>query len=41
MCLAGTVVGSWSLTQEMAGSSPFLNKNNIFVTEFGEKLQCD
>ena len=23
MCLAGTVVASWSLTQEVAGSSPF------------------
>ena len=22
MCLAGTVLASWSLTQEMAGSSP-------------------
>ena len=24
MCLAGTVVASWSLTQEVAGSSPFI-----------------
>ena len=23
MCLAGTVVACWSLTQEVAGSSPF------------------
>ena len=23
MCLAGTVVASWSLTHEVAGSSPF------------------
>ena len=23
MCLAGTVIASWSLTQEVAGSSPF------------------
>ena len=30
MCLAGAVVASWSLTQEMAGSNP------IFVTEFSE-----
>ena len=33
MCLAGTLVASWSLTQEVAGSSPF---TNIFVTEFRE-----
>ena len=26
MCLAGTVVGSWSLTQEVAGSNPFNDK---------------
>ena len=26
MCLAGSVVASWSLTQEMAGSSPFNEK---------------
>ena len=29
MCLAGTVVASWSLTQEVAGSSPF-TVNNFF-----------
>ena len=26
MCLAGAVVACWSLTQEMAGLSPFSNK---------------
>ena len=36
MCLAGSVVASWSLTQEMAGSSPFTVMTNIFVTEFSE-----
>ena len=29
MSLAGTVVGSWSLTQEVAGSSPFTVMKNI------------
>ena len=38
MCLAGTVVAAWSLTQEVAGSSPFTIMKNIFVTEFSEKL---
>ena len=32
MCLAGTVVASWSLTQEVA----FTVMTNIFVTEFNE-----
>ena len=36
MCLAGTVVASWSLTQEMAGSNPFTLITNIFVTAFSE-----
>ena len=36
MCLAGAVVASWSLTQELAGSSPFTVMENIFVTEFTE-----
>ena len=36
MCLAGTVAASWSLTQEVAGSSPFTVMTNIFVTEFSE-----
>ena len=29
MCLAGTVVASWSHTQEVAGSSPF-NDNYFY-----------
>ena len=29
MCLAGTVVASWSLTQEVAGSIPFTVMMNI------------
>ena len=31
MCLADAVVASWSLTQEVAGSSPFAIMTNIFV----------
>ena len=30
MCLAGTVVESWFLTQEVAGSSPF--NDNYFLS---------
>ena len=30
MCLAGAVVASWSLTQEVAGSNPFTVLTNIF-----------
>ena len=30
MCLAGTVVVSWSLTQEVASSNPFIVMTNIF-----------
>ena len=36
MCLAGTVVTSWFVTQEVASSSPFTVLTNIFVTEFSE-----
>ena len=36
MCLAGAVVASWSLTQEVAGSNPFNVMTNIFVTKFAE-----
>ena len=36
MCLAGAVVASWSLTQEVAGLSPFAVMTNIFVTGFSE-----
>ena len=39
MCLSGTVVAFWSLTQEMAGSSPFKVMTNIFVTEFSETFR--
>ena len=35
MCLAGAVVACWSLTQEVAGLSPF--NVIIFFTEFSEK----
>ena len=35
-CLAGTVVASQSLRQEVAGLSPFTVMTNIFVTEFAE-----
>ena len=47
MCLAGTVVASWSLTQVVAGSNPFTVLTNGFVAEFAEfsenikeKIQC-
>ena len=36
MCLAGAMVTSWSLTQEVAGSSPFTVMTNISVPEFSE-----
>ena len=36
MCLAGTVVAYWSLTQEVAASSPFTVMTNMLVTEFAE-----
>ena len=36
MCLAGALVASWSLTQEVAGLSLFTVMTNIFVTEFAE-----
>ena len=36
MCLAGTVVASWSLMQEVAGLRPFTVMTNTFVTEFAE-----
>ena len=29
MCIAGTVVTSWSLAQEVAGSTPFTVTKNI------------
>ena len=36
MCLAGTVVASCSLTQEVAGSNSFIVMTDVFVTEFAE-----
>ena len=33
MCLAGAVVASWSLTQDVAGSNPLTVIKNILVTE--------
>ena len=38
MCLAGAMIACWSLTQEVAGSSPYTVMTNIFVTEFGKQL---
>ena len=38
VCLTDAVVASWSLTQEVAGLSPFTVMRNIFVTEFSEKI---
>ena len=46
MCLAGTVVASWPLTQQVEGTNPFTVMTNISVTEFSEfteiqgKLKC-
>ena len=36
MCHAGVVVASWSLTQEVAGSSPFTVMTNISVKNLGK-----
>ena len=36
MCLAGTVVASKPLMQEMLGLSPSTVMKNIFVTEFAD-----
>ena len=38
MFLADTVVASWSLTQEVAGSSPSIVLTNIFFTEFSRLI---
>ena len=35
----GTVVASWSFTQEVAGLSPFTVMTNVFVTEFSETFR--
>ena len=39
MFLVSAVVASWSLTQNMAGSSHFTVMTNIFVTEFAEFIE--
>ena len=40
MCLAGAVIASWHLTQEVACLSPFTMMINIFVTElFSESFR--
>ena len=36
MYLPGTLVASWSLSEEVAGLNPFNVMTNIFVTEFIE-----
>ena len=45
MCLAGAVVASWCLTQEVAGSSPFTVMINILslnsAKTFRKKLHCE
>ena len=38
MCLAGAMVPSWSLTQNVAGLSPFTVMTNIFVTQLSENI---
>ena len=42
MCLTCSVVASWFVTQEVAGSNPFTLMTNIFAIEFAfsEKLKC-
>ena len=37
MCLAGDVVASWSLTQDVAGSSPLMT--NIFCVPLQWRIQ--
>ena len=37
ICLAGIVVASWSLIQEVVGSSSF-DEQILFVAEFGENF---
>ena len=40
MCLASTVVASWSLTQKVAGSNPSTVMTNIFfLIEFPEFIE--
>ena len=39
LCLAGTVVTYWSLTQEVAGSNNLLKRILFFVTEFSNSVK--
>ena len=39
MCLAGTVVASWSLTQKVPGSSPFKVMTNILPLNSANSLK--
>ena len=36
MCLAGAVLASWSVTQEVAGLNLFTVMTNIFAAEFNK-----
>ena len=36
ICLAGALVASWSLIQEVAGLSLFTVRTNMFVNEFSK-----
>ena len=38
MCLAGVVLGSLPLTQEVTGSNPFMVMTNSLVTEFNGNI---
>ena len=38
ICLIGAIVASWSLTQEVAGSSHFTIMAHIFVAELSENI---
>ena len=38
MCLAGTVVAQWSLTQEVAGLSPFNDKYLLLMKISSENI---
>ena len=40
MCLAGTVVAFWSLTQEVADSNPFILMTNILVKTQRSNAGC-
>ena len=39
MCLAGDVVASWSLMQEVVGLTLFAVMTNVFVTELAEFIE--